>query len=433
MRITKIIFTLTLIGFTLSGCSGEKSQSSRDAAESTPKPDRGPDLVEPMPDSVEPPEPDSVEPPGVEVADTKLKHETIRVFYGTDRNLTGSVQPKKFFGTERASLSLGFCDVSIPRNHQEGKLESPKIWKFEFRENPDKHIVLKSVKPTSGNEFLGALQQTIRNSIEIQQTPEGEVSIGGEAFIFIHGYNNSFEDAARRTAQIAHDLKFKGAPLMYSWPSQSKGSIWAYKEDARTAQWCEENVTQFIEAIAQESGARRIHLIAHSMGNRVLSRALKNISQKLDHSQPAQALFNEVILTAPDIDAQVFKDSIAPHIVQTADRFTIYSSSEDLALKASRVVNSFWHQRLGEGGTHLTIFPKYKQINVVDASDVDTNLFALGHSYHADNKTVLSDVKLVFKGVPAKDRGLRSLLENLAWKFQNSGSIIGKKVRGTFH
>ncbi|WP_339727614.1 alpha/beta hydrolase [uncultured Gimesia sp.] len=427
MNTSKFVITLALMGFTLTGCSGAKDSKS----------DRMPEQSQQQAES---PIPDSAEPSAEEQADShpampvhgKQKHETVRVFYGTDRNLTGSTQPKEFFGAERASLSLGFCDVSIPQNHREGKLESPKIWKLEFRENPDKHVVLKSVEPASGPEFLTSLRDTIQNSIEVEQTPAGEVSRGGEAFVFIHGYNNSFEDAARRTAQIAYDLKFKGAPLMYSWPSKAKGTLWAYKEDARTAQWCEENVTLFIEAIAHESGARKIHLIAHSMGNRVLSRALKKISQKLAGSDKTQPLFNEVILTAPDIDAQVFKDSIAPHIVQTANRFTIYSSSDDLALKASRVINSFWHQRLGEGGSYLTVFPKFKQINVVDASDIDTNLFALGHSYHADNVSVLGDVKQVFQGIPVNDRGLRSLLENLAWKFQSKRSLLGRAFRGTF-
>ncbi|QDT93107.1 alpha/beta hydrolase [Gimesia algae] len=419
MNATKFFFTLALAGLTLIGCSGKQDSSP------APKEAQSPQMSEQ-------PMPASAEPDAQEKAAKKEKHETVRVFYGTDRNLTGSSHPQQFFGTSRASLSLGFCDVSIPENHETGKLESPRIWKLEFRENPDKHVVLQSVEPASGSEFLSQLRQTIKDSVEVEESPTGKVRVGGEAFIFVHGFNNSFEDAARRTAQIAYDLKFKGAPLMYSWPSQEKGSIWAYKEDGRTAQWCEENVTLFIEAIARESGARKIHLIAHSMGNRVLSRALKNISQKLALSQETTPLFNEVILTAPDIDAQVFKDSIAPHIVQTAERFTIYSSSEDLALKASRVVNSFWHQRLGEGGTHLTVFPEYQKINVVDASEIDTNLFALGHSYHADSNTVLSDVKLVFQGIPANQRDLRALLENLAWKFQSNRRLLGRAIRGTF-
>lgn len=424
MNASKILITLVLIGFTLTGCSG----GDRESAPEKPAEQQEQQAERPIPESAE----EEGGAPPSRPAPAKLKHETVRVFYGTDRNLTGSPEPKEFFGSKRASLSLGYCDVSIPENHVEGKLESPKIWKLEFRENPDKHVVLKSVLPVSGPDFLSSLRNTIQNSIEVKQTAEGEVSTGGEAFIFIHGYNNSFEDAARRTAQIAYDLKFKGAPVMYSWPSQAKGSLWAYKEDARTAQWCEENVSLFIEAIANESGARKIHLIAHSMGNRVLSRALKNISQKLAVTGQREPLFNEVILTAPDIDAQVFKDSIAPHIVQTAKRFTIYSSSDDLALKASRVANSFWHGRLGEGGSYLTVFPKYQQINVVDASNIDTNLFALGHSYHADNVTVLMDVKQVFQGVPANNRGLQSLLDNLAWKFQSKSRLLGRIIRGTF-
>ncbi|HAH48727.1 MAG TPA: hypothetical protein DCM07_28590 [Planctomycetaceae bacterium] len=420
MNAAKFFFTLAIAGVTLTGCSSGAKDSKHAPRESQ------------TPQMSEQPMPASAEPGAGENAEKKEKHETVRVFYGTDRNLTGSPHPGQFYGTRRASLSLGFCDVSIPKNHEAGKLESPKIWKLEFRENPDNHVVLKSVEPASGSDFLAQLRQTIEKSVEVEETSSGLVRVGGEAFIFVHGFNNSFEDAARRTAQIAYDLKFKGAPLMYSWPSQEKGSIWAYKEDGRTAQWCEENVTLFIEAIARESGARKIHLIAHSMGNRVLSRALKNISQKLILTGEPEPLFNEVILTAPDIDAQVFKESIAPHIIQTAERFTIYSSSEDLALKASRVVNSFWHQRLGDKGSYLTVFPEYQQINVVDASEIDTNLFALGHSYHADSNTVLSDVKLVFQGIPANQRDLKSLLENLAWEFQNNRSLVRRTIRGTF-
>lgn len=424
MKAPQLLISLALLGFTLAGCDSAKDSRPEPDSEKPPRVSQT---------ETPPPEAEAPDSPPEKQRDKKEKHETIRVFYGTDRNLTGSSKPKEFFGTKRSTLSLGFCDVSIPKDHQPGELESPSIWKLEFRENPDKHVVLKSVTPSAGTYFLTELRKTIEDSIETEKTSDGIIRRGGEAFIFIHGFNNSFEDAARRTAQIAYDLKFKGAPLMYSWPSQESSSIWAYKEDGRTAQWCEENVTLFVEAIANESGARKIHLIAHSMGNRVLSRALKNISQKLELTHQDQPLFNEVILTAPDIDAQVFKDSIAPHIVQTADRFTIYSSSEDLALKASRVVNSFWHQRLGEGGSYLTVFPKYKKINVVDASDIDTNLFALGHSYHADSPTVLSDVRLVFQGIPVNRRNLRSLLQDLAWKFQSSGnSLLGRAIRGTF-
>ena len=40
-----------------------------------------------------------------------------------------------------------------------------------------------------------------------------------QVFVFVHGFNVSFENALRRTAQIAYDLNFDGAPFLFSWPS----------------------------------------------------------------------------------------------------------------------------------------------------------------------------------------------------------------------
>jgi esterase/lipase superfamily enzyme len=55
------------------------------------------------------------------------------------------------------------------------------------------------------------------------------------AFIFVHGYNVTFEDAARRTAQMSYDLSFDGAPVFYSWPSQ--GSLGDYLKDGSCAKF----------------------------------------------------------------------------------------------------------------------------------------------------------------------------------------------------
>ncbi len=332
---------------------------------------------------------------------------TVRVFYGTDRNRTGSDEPKEFYGTERDAISIGFCDVSIPKNHITGELESPKIWKFEFTENPRRHVVLLNVEPVDGNVFLNELRCTIQESIA--EDDYGQ-SIGGEALLFVHGYNVSFEDAARRTAQIAYDIGFHGAPMMYSWPSKAELGFESYKADGESAQWSQENVSKFLAAIAKESGARKIHLIAHSMGNRVLTGALKLLPQQ------DAPVFNEVVLTAPDIDADVFKNEIAPKIVNQADRVTIYASANDVALRASSIVNTLGKVRLGQGGRRLTTFPDFGNIHVIDASDVDTSLFAFKHSYHADSETVLHDISGVLQGQAPRIRKLQTLKENLAWR-----------------
>ena len=58
-----------------------------------------------------------------------------------------------------------------------------------------------------------------------------------QALVFVHGYNNGFDDALFRTAQIAYDLKYDGAPFLYSWPSGA--GIAGYPYDRESAQQAE--------------------------------------------------------------------------------------------------------------------------------------------------------------------------------------------------
>ncbi len=136
-------------------------------------------------------------------------------------------------------------------------------------------------------------------------------SPGKNAFIFVHGYNVTFADAARRTAQMAYDLGFDGAPVFYSWPSQA--SYAAYKVDETNAEWAVLDFKNFLEQFAKQSQADSIFLIAHSMGSRVLAGALKELVLEDPAIRPK---FKEIIFAAPDIDADTFRRDIAPKDLQ---------------------------------------------------------------------------------------------------------------------
>ena len=130
----------------------------------------------------------------------------VRVFYVTDRK-GGYTQNSLQYGSQRSSegrLSYGECTVSIPKVHRLGKLESPSLLKFEFRPDPKKHITLEQVEPLHERIFFKKVEQSV------SRAP------ARDAFVFVHGYCVSFEDAARRTGQIAFDLHFVGAPIFYS-------------------------------------------------------------------------------------------------------------------------------------------------------------------------------------------------------------------------
>jgi esterase/lipase superfamily enzyme len=316
---------------------------------------------------------------------TGSKYALIRTFFATDRNLTGKTNPKKMFGADRAALKYGTCDVSIPRDHRMGELEAPSIFKLEFREDPTKHVSLMAAKVIDKNEYFRQLSERVMNS-KVKQ-----------AFLFIHGYNVTFEDAARRTAQISYDLGFDGAPVFYSWPSQ--GSVPAYTIDEQNIEWAQSNIRLFLDDFFTRSKAKQIYLIAHSMGNRGLTKALAEIlREKPEH----RAKLQEIILTAPDIDADVFKRDIAPALTSNGRPITLYASSKDNALKASKKVHGY--SRAGDSGQNIVII---EGVETIDATNVSTSF--LGHSYFAEDRSVLSDIYYLLSTRQRADRrfGLR--------------------------
>lgn len=313
--------------------------------------------------------------------DAPPNYAVVRVFYGTDRNVTSSSSPSKWFGVGRGALSYGTCDVSIPRDHRMGELESPSIWKLEFREDPEKHVVVLEVAVEPKDRFFSDLAEKVRRSP------------ANSAFLFVHGYNVTFEDAARRTAQISYDLGFEGAPVFYSWPSQ--GAVGAYTVDEQNIEWAQANLKNFLKDFFSRSDAQSVYLIAHSMGNRALAGAAAAFLAENPDLRPR---LKEIILTAPDIDAGVFKRDIAPALTASACPVTLYASSEDLALVASKKVHGY--PRAGDSGEGLVVVPG---IETIDATGIDTSL--LGHAYFAETRAVLSDIfSLIRNGQRADQR-----------------------------
>lgn len=309
-----------------------------------------------------------VEPPSVPAPSGTFEnpqYATTKVYYATDRNITSlNATAQQLYGPDRAEVSYGVCEVAIPREHQMGELESPSVWKMEWKYYPEKHVTLLSTTITSASDFHALLRDRIK------QSPRSN------AFLFVHGYNVSFHDAARRTAQMAYDLGFQGAPIFYSWPSQF--NVAKYTVDEQNIEWSQTNLRQFIDDVLATSGAKDVYLIAHSMGSRGLTRAVASLIK----SKPEyRERIREIILAAPDIDAAVFKRDILPEFVTAQLPVTLYASSKDNALIASKEVHGY--ARAGDSGRGLVVQPG---LETIDASDLDTGL--LGHSYYGESSVI---------------------------------------------
>lgn len=324
----------------------------------------------------------------VDMKSLEENYALVEVFYATDRKIEDTSNVKSYFGSLRGELTYGSVQVSIPRDHRMGEVESPSIWRFEFKEDLEKHVVLLDIASLEKESYFNALSSRINES--------GKKS----AFIYIHGYNVTFEDAARRTGQMAYDLGFDGVPVFYSWPSH--GSTPKYFSDEVNIKWAESNVRDFLSDFLKASEADNVFLIAHSMGNRALIRAYIDVVKSI----PSYGVkIKEVILAAPDIDADVFKRDIAPALAESGSPVTLYASSRDIPLKVSRVIHG-GHPRAGDSGDDIIVI---SGIETIDATEVETSF--LSHSYYADDRSVLSDMfYIINQGLRATERsGLKEL------------------------
>ncbi|MHC4108667.1 MAG: alpha/beta hydrolase [Planctomycetota bacterium] len=258
---------------------------------------------------------------------------TVNVYYATDRAPETSDDSGVKYGWERAYLerdepyAVGVCQVEITR--QRSHDQTPPLPRSR-----DALVALVSTSPLERSQFYDQIREDMW------------YAAADGLFVFVHGYNNSFEQAAKRSAEIWYDVGFDGPPIMFSWPSRG-GSFWrgifSYFADAETIEWSSVHLKAFLEELVAETTPEklfadepaRIHLIAHSMGCRALTRALVLIADDLKANDPP--IFCDVILAAPDIDRDVFSDVILPDLLASgvAEHYTLYASSSDAVIRTS--------------------------------------------------------------------------------------------------
>ncbi|MFK8112051.1 MAG: alpha/beta hydrolase [Rubripirellula sp.] len=288
------------------------------------------------------------------------------------------------YSGDRGTLVRGICEVTVPDSHERGMVERPSLLRFEFKEDQQEHIVLTSAVELSADDFQKRLSDTVLQSRD------------GDLLVFVHGYNVDFQSAVQRTAQIAVDLPFEGVPVCYSWPSQ--GTLVGYPIDETNAAWTTAHFKQFLLELVEESGARSINVVAHSMGNRPMTAAMEQIRWQRD--EELDTPFDRIVLAAPDVDADRFRRDLAPSLLQVADQVTLYASSDDQALIVSKQVHGY--PRAGESGINVVVVPG---IETIDVSGIDLSL--LGHSYYGDNESMLRDLYEVVRArLPAPRRAM---------------------------
>lgn len=286
----------------------------------------------------------------------------VPVWFGTNRNDTGESDPATRFGVDLAQLTLGQLTVTIPPTHRIGRIEQPRFWGLTRHPDPLQHMVL------AGIETLAAAQFS-----------EGCCD-AGDRLLFIHGYNVSFHDGALRAAQLAHDLEFPGHALYYSWPSRA--ALLGYLTDSNNVLASRPALVDFLHLATEGSG--RLHVIAHSMGNRYFLEAV----DELLRTHPDRDL-GHIILGAPDVDSNELAVRLE-RLAQHAQSISLYASSNDRALLVSRRIHGA--PRAGDSSEGAI---RLDGLDTLDASDIVADM--LGHSYFGDSPLVLGDLAALLR------------------------------------
>ena len=126
----------------------------------------------------------------------------VRVLYVTNRVVSGPGRRVEDYSNSvaRRDASLGTSIVAIPCDHRIGTLESASIFRFQFHNDPRKHITVLSVAPHNSDQFSKELSSRVASSH------------GREVLVFIHGLNVSFEDSLRRTATVSIRSQIRWSP-----------------------------------------------------------------------------------------------------------------------------------------------------------------------------------------------------------------------------
>jgi esterase/lipase superfamily enzyme len=323
-------------------------------------------------------------PDSAEEFDLKVDAE-ISVWYGTNRRLLTSENNVSVYSSQRSdSVKYGTCRVFIPKSHKIGSTGSGFFRRLIMM--TDDRLKLLSTDELSADAYWAALAGKMESAALDDRY----------AVVFIHGYRVTFEEAALRAAQIGIDLSIKGVMAFFSWPS--KGTVMGYLADEASIEASEAAITEFLTGFAERSNAKAIHIIAHSMGNRALLRAVDRMGAMAQRESGVK--FDQIILAAPDVDVSIFRQ-LSKAYADLARRTTLYISSRDLPVDLS-----YWLHQFARVGFAPPVFVT-QGIDTVNVTGVDVTM--LGHSYFAEARDLLQDIhNLISTGSPPNKRfGLR--------------------------
>ncbi|KEA09349.1 alpha/beta hydrolase [Rhizobium rhizogenes] len=244
---------------------------------------------------------------------TTPKTSQVDMLVATTRQPSGNAATL-FNGERSPKPYLTEVAVSIPPKRAPGTVQ----WPSKLPPNPATDFAVTRVR-------------------QIDTVPEGRAWFrqhieGGHALVFVHGFNNKYEDSVFRLAQIVHDSGMQATPILFTWPSRA--SLFGYEYDKESTNYSRTAFEQSLRVLAADPNVKDITVLAHSMGTWLAMESLRQMGIRDGH---VNSKIHNVILASPDIDIQVFAKQYV-EMGSPKPKFTIFVSQDDRALAASSLI-----------------------------------------------------------------------------------------------
>ncbi len=238
-----------------------------------------------------------------------------------------------------------------------------------------------------------------------------------QLLIYIHGFSNLPEDVftAAQEFQDLCNAKKEAEVLVVPviWPCDNDfGVVKDYWDDQKAADQSAFAFARVLEKFLSWRNSekynpqsdpclKRINILAHSMGNRVLRETLATWN-KYDLPDGVPLIFRNTFLVAADIvNESLHVGQRGEFICHSSRNVVVYHASDDLALRASKAANlknKMASRRLGHTGPeNMGLLPR--NVYAVDCDDVN-NIYdsPKGHSYFGFG-TTRGEAGLVFEHI----------------------------------
>jgi esterase/lipase superfamily enzyme len=280
-----------------------------------------------------------------------LRTNTVDVLYATDRQPVPHDDGTLAYGYGRSfSLAVGSCVVEIGQDvawdtlvEQSQQAERTQQLPLHIRAMTEQvrfpttpmPFVLHNGQPT----VAPAVQEAFEHAAEqVRQDIRQRLSLTSRkaAYVYIHGYNNTFADGVLVIAELWHFLGREGVPILYTWPAGSGSGLRGYTHDRESGEFTIFHLKQFLRILASTSELEELNLIAHSRGTDVLTSALRELYiETRAAGQDFRTVYRikNVVLAAADLDLEVVTQRVAAEYVGLGtERSTIYVSNADRAI-----------------------------------------------------------------------------------------------------